>query len=96
VGVLPGHQGKHLGAKVSLAALRRFVEEGRIDAVLQTDDFRLPAIRTYLRLGFEPLPIHENQRQRWRAVFDEILRPDLVRQFQPTLDGPIARVEGLS
>jgi mycothiol synthase len=54
VGVEPRHRGKRLGYWVSLAALYRFVTEGRTMAVLETEDFRVPAIRTYLRLGFRP------------------------------------------
>ena len=69
VGVRPGHQGRRLGYLINLAALHRFVSEGRTRALLETDDYRLPAIKTYLNLGFEPLLVHENQRERWRKVF---------------------------
>jgi mycothiol synthase len=37
-------------------------------AVLETDDWRLAAIRTYLRLGFEPDPVEEEHAARWRRV----------------------------
>ena len=50
------------------------VREGRQRAFLSTDDFRLPAIRTYLKLGFEPYLVHENQRERWRKVLAAIGR----------------------
>lgn len=90
VGVLPGHQGKKLGYLISLAVLHRFVEEGFNDAVLETDDFRVPAIKTYIKLGFEPLLVDENQRQRWRDVFSEIV-PDnkLELKFADNLSMPI-------
>jgi len=89
VAVRPAHQGKRLGYWVTLAALRRMVEEGFGAAWLSTDDFRLPAIRTYLNLGFEPWLVHENQRARWRDVFTELGRPELVERFRPLLDGPV-------
>jgi mycothiol synthase len=72
VAVRPGHQGKRLGYWVGLAAMHQMAREGARRAILRTDDFRIPAIKTYLRLGFEPLLTHKNQRQRWLAVLDEI------------------------
>ncbi len=72
VGVVPAHSGKGLGIQVNLVALHHMVREGRRQAVLETDDFRLPAIKTYLKLGFRPLLVHENQRERWRSVFAQI------------------------
>lgn len=68
VGVCPGHQGRRLGYAVSLAVLHKFREEGCADAVLQTDDFRLPAIKTYLRLGFHPYIVDDGQPARWATV----------------------------
>ncbi len=68
VGALAAHRGRGLGHLVCLAALHQMRREGRTAAVLSTDDFRLAAVRTYLRLGFEPYLVHENQRDRWRLV----------------------------
>ena len=62
---------KGAGYWASLGALWRLRREGRRDVLLQTDDFRLPAIVTYLRLGFIPHIVHPNQPDRWRAVFAE-------------------------
>ncbi len=75
VGVCPDHRGRRLGYAVSLACLHKFRAEGCDCAVLQTDDFRLPAIRIYLRLDFEPLVIHPNQPARWDAVFGQLGLP---------------------
>ena len=43
--------------------------------MLQTDDFRLPAIRMYLKLGFTPVyeVEGEDHRARWSAVFERLL-----------------------
>jgi len=89
VGALPGHQGKKLGYWVSLAALHRMVEEGRSRARLQTDDWRLAAIKTYLNLGFGPFLIHENQRARWASVFEKLGLPELAERFAGILTGPV-------
>lgn len=72
VGVCPAHAGKGLGAAISLRVLQQFRAEGLRDAVLQTDDFRLPAIKTYLTLGFVPMIIHVNQPARWATVFAKL------------------------
>jgi len=89
VAVRPAHRGRRLGYWVSLAALHRMGRDGRRRAWLSTDDFRRPAIRTYLDLGFEPLLVHANQRARWRAVFAALDRPDAAGRFASILDGPV-------
>jgi mycothiol synthase len=89
VAVLPRHRGQQLGYWVSLAVLHQFRREGRRDAMLSTDDSRLPAVKTYLRLGFVPVLVHENQRQRWAEVFAAIGRPDLTVEFADILRGPV-------
>ena len=68
VGVCPAHTGRKIGFAVSLAALCRFRFEGLSTAVLQTDDFRTPAIKTYFRLGFSPFINHDSHPSRWTAV----------------------------
>ena len=69
VATRPCHAGKRLGYAVSLAALYRFREEGCRQAVLETDDFRLAAVKTYTHLGFRPLVVHPNQVARWQRIF---------------------------
>ena len=54
VAVHPEHQGKRLGRLVTLATLHRFLQEDTHKAFLDTDEHRIPAIRTYLGLGFHP------------------------------------------
>jgi len=92
VGVAPEHQGKHLGYWVSIAALHQFVVEKRTSAMLLTDDYRLSAIRTYLHAGFDPVLVHENQRERWRAILTAVGRTDLLPQLEPILSGPVVTV----
>ena len=35
---------------------------------LSTDDWRLPAIKVYLKLGYEPLLYADDMKGRWKAV----------------------------
>ncbi len=68
VGVLPDHRGHRLGYVVTLATLHRFRERGLRAAMLDTDDFRLSAIRAYLDLGFQPEQRHPSHPERWAVV----------------------------
>jgi mycothiol synthase len=68
VGAHPQHQGQRLGYVVALAVLKYFERLECRDAVLETDDFRLPAIKTYLNLGFVPENRHPSHEQRWKDV----------------------------
>lgn len=70
--VLPEHRGKQIGYVLTLAVLHFFRDRGFRDIVLDTDDFRVPAIKAYLRLGFEPHYYDDSHRERWRAIMDRI------------------------
>lgn len=72
VGVLPNYAGQRLGYLVSLLAMHRLAEEKRTRAILETDDFRIPAIVSYLKLGFEPKLVHPNQVERWKKIFTDL------------------------
>jgi mycothiol synthase len=64
----PAHRGKGLGLAVCAAAVARLLRAGYRSIYLCTDDHRLAAIKTYLRLGFKPL-LHKNgMEDRWRRV----------------------------
>ena len=70
--VLPEHTGHKLGKLLTLFLLHYFKSQCRTSVVLDTDDFRLPAIKTYLNLGFVPMSVRENHKQRWRNVFEKL------------------------
>ncbi len=72
VGADPAHAGKKLGLLVTEAVLRAFAQRGCACAVLETDDFRLPAISVYLRMGFIPDKWHESHSERWEKVFSAL------------------------
>jgi len=86
VGAMKAHAGHGLGYAVSLAALYRMTEEGRTRAVLRTDDFRKPAIKTYLKLGFIPICLEESHEERWRTIFLEMKLPKM-------LEGPLLKLK---
>jgi GNAT superfamily N-acetyltransferase len=69
VAVAPEHRGRGLGRALVTCVLRRLRLLGLGRALLRTDDFRLPAIMVYLKLGFRPLLTHESHRERWRQVY---------------------------
>ena len=89
VGVVPEFQGHRLGYWVTLATLHRMAADGLRAASLTTDEFRLPAVKTYLRMGFEPVLVHENQRERWRQVFRDLKLPEAETRFAALLCGPV-------
>ena len=68
VGVRFSERGKRLGEAVTRRVLSHFAAQGLHQAVLETDDFRLPAIWTYLRLGFVPEPRVPGDVVRWSRV----------------------------
>jgi mycothiol synthase len=68
VGVARAARGLGLGMLVTLATLHWFREHGYRGATLNTDDWRLPAIGVYLKLGFQPVLFNEEHERRWREV----------------------------
>lgn len=82
VGVKREHCGKRLGYWLTVACLRQFKKEGFTSAMLQTEDFRLPAIKHYLRLGFRPVLVREDQREKWKQVLERLGPPENLLDLQ--------------
>ena len=72
VSVSPDHQGNGLGYQATLATLLYAKSMGYPEARLNTDDWRLAAIKTYVKLGFEPVIERGSHPRRWKAVFDKL------------------------
>ena len=72
----PAHSGKGLGTSVCAAVTARLLAAGYENVYLLTDDFRLPAISIYLRLGYQPLLHAPDMAERWQAVYDKLGRTD--------------------
>lgn len=68
VGVSPAYRGQGLGRLVTLAVLHWLRGQGYRRVILHTDEWRLLAIRTYLRLGFRPVFFDDHHMRRWDAV----------------------------
>jgi mycothiol synthase len=79
VGTLQESQGLGLGRAITLRVLQGFVDRGLTRAALNTADFRLPAVRLYLQLGFLPEYREDSERAAWSALF----RHSLMAERQP-------------
>ncbi len=82
VGVVAEHTGHKLGKWVSLAVLYYFRDKGFKCAMLDTDDFRIPAVKTYLNLGFIPVYVEEGQPKRWHDLFKKLKLPTMSAQIE--------------
>jgi mycothiol synthase len=69
VAAKPTHRGKGLGQIVTAAATRVLLDYGAGLIYLQTDDWRLPAIKGYLKLGYVPVYHQPDMKGRWQEVF---------------------------
>ena len=82
VGVHSAHTGHKLGRCVTLNVLLYLREHRFKCAKLGTDDFRLPAIKTYLNLGFLPVYVDVTQPERWREIFRKLNLPAMPDQSE--------------
>ena len=73
----PDHKGKGLGMAVCAAATARLIRAGYRSIYLLTDDWRLPALKTYLKLGYEPVASDEAMAARWRQIAQTLPWPGL-------------------
>ena len=71
----PDHRGKGLGAAATAAATARLIQASYRNIYLLTDDWRLPAIKTYLRLGYVPRLFQPDILGRWREVCEKLNWP---------------------
>lgn len=72
IGTHAESRGLGAGRLVCLAALHALRDRGYKSAVLSTDDYRIPALKLYLSLGFEPVYSHASHKERWEKVFEAI------------------------
>ena len=70
--VLPEHTGHRLGKWLTVFLLHYFKARRVASVMLDTDDFRLPAIKNYLNLGFVPVYAGENHLLRWQSIFEKL------------------------
>ena len=67
-------RGKGYGTLLNRIAEFTLKKEGMKTAYLTTDDWRIPAIKSYLRIGFEPDLSTEDFRERWGKIYAQIGR----------------------
>lgn len=72
VGGDPAHKGRGLGYIVCAAVTKRLLEVGYDNIFIRTDDERLPALKTYLKLGWVPYLFAEDMEARWRKVCEKL------------------------
>jgi mycothiol synthase len=72
VGAEEGHRGKGLGRLVTVATLHHMAGRGLRRAMLDTQRYRLPAIKLYLSLGFRPTSESDDDRAVWAEVLREL------------------------
>lgn len=69
----PEFRGRGLGSLMNRLVIDVFKAEGMRTAWLTTDDWRIPAIKSYLRIGFEPDRESEPDFEaRWQKIFESI------------------------
>ena len=68
----PDHQGRRLGLIVCAAVMDYLADQGYATISLQTDDWRLAAIKTYFNLGFEPVMTRVDMPDRWLKVRQQL------------------------
>jgi mycothiol synthase len=77
----PAHAGRGLGLTVCAAVTVRFLAAGYFNIYLKTDDWRLPALRTYLKLGYLPFLFQPDMEGRWKAVCSQLQWPFTPEQW---------------
>ncbi|MCU0521076.1 MAG: GNAT family N-acetyltransferase [Anaerolineae bacterium] len=69
------HAGNGLGTAVCAAVVRRFLSAGYRRIYLLTDDWRLPALKVYLKLGFVPYLFEAGIAPRWQTICESLHWP---------------------
>ena len=91
--VAPGHRGRGLGAALITAALRRLRRGGYRHIFLGVQSWRLPAIRSYLRVGFQPFIHAPGLVSRWESVFADMGEEAHTTYWPTRLVGPPAAID---
>jgi mycothiol synthase len=91
--VAPEHRRRGLGAALITAALRRLRQGGYRHIFLGVQSWRLPAIRSYLRVGFQPLIHAPELLSRWESVFAALGQEAHNSEWPTKLVGPTAPID---
>ena len=82
VAVSPGYRGKGLSFPLCARVINYLNGRGIKKIKLTTDDHRVPAIKTYLKLGFIPVLSDDTMAGRWNALSGRIPYLNAVEYFK--------------
>lgn len=69
----PEYRGRGLGHLLNDVAVQVLKDTGMQTAYLTTDDWRIPAIKTYLKAGFVPdLDSEPDYKERWQKIYETL------------------------
>lgn len=71
------HKGKGLGRIITQAVMLEAQKRGIYETYLTTDDWRIPAVKIYLDLGFRPVLWDSDMRERWMKLLEFFGRYDV-------------------
>ena len=91
--VTPEHRRRGLGTALIAAAVRRLHQGGYRHIFLGVQSWRLPAIRSYLRVGFQPLIHAPELLSRWESVFAALGQEARNSEWPTKLVGPTAPID---
>ncbi len=66
------YRGRRIGSYMNDLVVYLLKQKGMKTASLTTDDWRVPAIKSYLRAGFKPDMSTDDFKERWGKIFDVI------------------------
>ena len=74
VAIEKNYQGKKLALPLNLYAVQKIIDDGKRRIILTTDDWRIPAVKTYIRAGFTPVikSGDTEMEKRWTDVIAQI------------------------
>ncbi len=61
-------RGHRLAYALIATVLHRHAENGRLGCFLTTDDFRVPAVKSYINMGYLPVLWTDDARERWEKM----------------------------
>lgn len=68
IAIHPDFRGHKLALPLMVAVINRHLEMGREGCFLTTDDWRVPAVKSYLNLGYLPVLWSDDARERWEKM----------------------------
>lgn len=89
IGVAPAYRGRSLGSHLTNHCLRDMKRRGLTTAMIHTEKDNYPALRTYLKCGFVPLPRCEEDVAHWAEISERLQMPALARARTIRPDGHI-------